>query len=137
MGKIKVNDIPRDGKYEGYIWMSNSTRPQVLESAPLPADFSTTGNPFVVEAELWDKDNRLSYSIHHAGNQTVCQCSAVADNDFSSDRVDKTVYVSHRMDGLQLCFLEYWEEAASEACLGMPVLEMSKRVFVGFKGKEK
>lgn len=137
MSKIKVNDIPLDKKYEGYIWMSNCTRPQVLEGAPLPQDFSTTGNPFVVEAELWDKDNRLSYSIHHAGNQTVCQRYDVADGDFSSGNVDKTVYVSHRMDGHQLCFLEYWEEAASEACLGMPVLEMSKRVFVGFKGKEK
>lgn len=137
MSKIKITDIPRDGKYEGYIWLSNSTKPQVLESASLPQYFSTTGNPFVVEAELWDKDSHKSYSIHHAGNQTVCQCSAVADNDFSSGNVDKTVYVSHRMGGRQLHFLEYWEEAASEACLGMPVLEMSKRVFVGFKGKEK
>lgn len=134
MTRININDIPRDHKYEGYLWMSDAVDPIVLNGEPLPSDFNQTVNPFVVEAELWD--GKTSYAIHQAGNQTIVESYEVNEADFSSEDTDRTVYASNRMEGKNLHFLEYWEEKEADACLGMPALTMTKRVFVGFKDKE-
>lgn len=116
--------------------MSNSNNPEVLDDEPLPASFGNNVNPFVVEGELWDADGKRSYSIHQAGNMTICQAFDVNDSDFDDDNVDDRVYASHRMKQKGLHFLEYWEPSENDACLGMKVLEIKKRVFVGFKDKE-
>lgn len=134
MTKNSINDIPRDHKYEGYLWMSDAVDPTVLDGEALPSDFGQGINPFIVEAELWD--GKTSYAIHHAGNQTIVESYEVNDADFSSEEIDRTVYASHRMDGRRLRFLEYWEEKEAAACPGMPALALAKRVFVGFKDKE-
>lgn len=133
---MKIIDIPIDNKYDGFLWMSNSKEPIELDREALPASFGKDCNPFVVEGELWDSDNKRSYSIHQAGNITVCQKFDVNDSDFNDINVDDRVYASHRMKHHGLHFLEYWEPTVSEACLGMKSLEMKKRVFVGFKDKE-
>lgn len=143
MSQIEINAIPRDHEYDGYLWMSNAKEPDILEHKPLPDDFLNSVNPFVVEAELWDADEHKSYAIYQAGNQTVCQCYDVKEADFKSPDVDEAIYASHRMNGRGLRFLEYWEEDLTAdgvktegACLDMPSLVMSRRVFVGFKTKE-
>lgn len=138
MKPMKINDIPVSNKYDGYLWMSNSKSPVELDNEPLPASFGKGVNPFVVEGELWDHENKRSYSIHQAGNITICQAFEVKDKDFDNDNhnVDKRVYASHRMKHKGLCFLEYWEPSRTDSSFGMETLEMKKRVFVGFKDKE-
>lgn len=138
MSKIKITDIPVHNKYDGYLWLSNSKFPIEFSGGQLPESFGKVANPFVVEGELWDSENNRSYSIHQAGNMTVCQSFDVKDSDFGNDNgnVDDRVYASHRMEHKGLRFLEYWEPSANDACLDMNTLEMKKRVFVGFKDKE-
>lgn len=139
---MKINNIPLKGNYEGYYWMSDSRDPKVLHDENLPEEF-VGSNPFVVEAELYDKDNHTSYSVHNAGNEVVCLSFVVKEADFDSHDVDTLLYESNRMEGQQLRFLQYWEAEDDKTCptdktekAFMKSLQMTKRVFVGFKNKE-
>lgn len=126
--------IPAARHYDGYVWMSDATSPVVLEGDALPGCFADGVNPFVVEALLWDAEARLSYSVRHVGNETLCHRYVVAEADFGGGNVEEVVYALRRRDGRGLRFLEYWEPRQSDGCPeGMPALEMTKRVFVGFK----
>lgn len=135
---MKINEIPRDHAFEGYLWLSNAKEPIILENQPIPENliFSDQTNPFIVEAELWDITKSKSYAIHQAGNETVVNTFDVKPEDFNNNDIDEVVYASHRMGNRHLHFLEYWEARPNEATLGMPTLVMTKRVFVGFKVKE-
>lgn len=139
---MSINEIPLKGNYEGYYWMSDSRDPKVLHGENLSEEF-VGKNPFVVEAELYDRDNQTSYSVHHAGNKVVCKCFVVKEADFDSHNVDTLLYESKRMGGLQLRFLQYWEAQDDKTCpidetgkKFMQSLQMTKRVFVGFKNNE-
>lgn len=129
--------IPAGRRYDGYVWMSDAASPMVLEGDALPGCFAEGRNPFVAEALLWDAEARLSYSVRHVGNETLCQRYEVAEADLGGGEENEVVYASHRMGGRGLRFLEYWEPRQCgdrETCPeGMPTLEMTKRVFVGFK----
>lgn len=151
MSKIEINEIPMDRSLTGYLWMSNEREPRVLEDCSIeqsnkqhganPALFQTGANPFIVEAELWDNANNLSYAIHHAGNEVVCQRYEVKAEDRNNRDNKEAVFLSHRMDGRKLRFLEYWEPRRDIDVLDvngkpddekMPTLVMTHRVFVGF-----
>lgn len=142
---MRINDIPLKGNYEGYYWMSDSRDPKVLHDENLPEEF-VGENPFVVEAELYDKDNHMSYSVHNVGNdRAIINCFDVAQDidQAGKENIDDITYESNRMDGLQLRFLQYWEAEDDKTCptdktekAFMKSLQMTKRVFVGFKNKE-
>lgn len=151
MSKIEINEIPMDRKLTGYLWMSNEREPRVLEDCSIeqsntqhganPALFQTGANPFIVEAELWDNANNLSYAIHHTGNEVVCQRYEVKAEDRNNRDNKEAVFLSHRMDGRGLCFLEYWEPRRDIDVLDvkgkpddekMPTLVMTHRAFIGF-----
>ena len=140
-----------DRKLTGYLWMSNEREPRVLEDCSIeqsntqhganPALFQTGANPFIVEAELWDNANNLSYAIHHTGNEVVCQRYEVKAEDRNNRDNKEAVFLSHRMDGRGLCFLEYWEPRRDIDVLDvngkpddekMPTLVMTHRAFIGF-----
>ncbi len=131
---MNINDIPRSGLYEGYYWLSNANAPCVLRGTVLPEEFYTGPNPFVVEAQLYDAEHRMSYSVHHAGNVTVCSQHAVTDENTESQEVERVSFLaSKRMAGVgRLCFIDCWEPEPDSLCLGMEVLKFKKRVFVGF-----
>ena len=151
MSKIEINEIPMDRKLTGYLWMSNEREPRVLEDCSIeqsntqhganPALIQTGANPFIVEAELWDNANNLSYAIHHTGNEVVCQRYEVKAEDRNNRDNKEAVFLSHRMDGRGLCFLEYWEPRRDIDVLDvngkpddekMPTLVMTHRAFIGF-----
>ena len=151
MSKIEINEIPMDRKLTGYLWMSNEREPRVLEdcsfeqsnerhkNSPVVLELGT--NPFIVEAELWDAEACVSYAIHHAGNEVVCQRYEVKTEDFSNPDSNEVVFLSHRMDDRKLYFLEYWEPYRNIDVVDiggksddekMPSLVMTHRAFVGF-----
>lgn len=134
MSKIELAQIPAGRRYDGYVWMSDATAPLVLEGDALPSCLVEGRSPFVVEAQLWDAEAGVSYSVRHVGNETLCHRHEVAASDFADSDVDEIVYASHRMGGRGLRFLEYWELRQCDDCpSGMPTLEMTRRVFIGFK----
>lgn len=131
---MNINDIPRTGLYEGYYWLSNAKVPCVLRGTALPEEFFSGPNPFVVEAQLYDEEHRMSYSVHHAGNVTVCNRYAVVEKNTELQEVKYVSFLaSKRMAGVsRLCFIDCWESEPDSLCLGMEVLRFKKRVFVGF-----
>ncbi|HCN54693.1 MAG TPA: TIGR04423 family type III CRISPR-associated protein [Prevotella sp.] len=151
MSKIEINEIPMDRKLTGYLWMSDEQEPRVLEDCSIvqsncsyedsPVILELGTNPFIVEAELWDAEACVSYAIHHAGNEIVCQRYDVRGDDIGNPDNRLTVFISHRMAGRKLHFLEYWEPKDSIIVAGingkaddevMPSLVMTRRVFIGF-----
>lgn len=141
MGRIKINEI-KDLNYEGYIWLSDKEKPIVYENVPVTLP-NEGDNPFVVEGQLYNKAEGLSYSIKYVDGQHIIQENTVTKADMENKDNEVKDYLSNRMGDKWLKFLRYWEEIPDEDNFqdeehpnGLPVLTMTKNVFVGFKEKE-
>lgn len=141
MGRISVKDI-KPLIYEGYFWMSDQEDPTVYEndSVTLPTEGA---NPFVVEGQLYNEKEGLSYSIKFVDGQYIVQEYEVTEADMKNPDNQVKTYLSNRMGDKYLQFLRYWEEILDEDNYtdrdnpdGLPVLTQTKNVFIGFKKKE-
>lgn len=130
METIKIN------KCEGYLWWSDQQEPKIYEGESLDLCFDETLNPFVVEGQLYDKEEKKSYSIKYVDGQYLIYINKVEDNDLTNPDNETKCYLSNRMGDRWLRFLRYWEEKEDENCMNMPVLTLTKNVFIGFKEKE-
>jgi len=141
MGRISVKDI-KPLIYEGYFWMSDQEDPTVYEndSVTLPTE---EANPFVVEGQLYNRTEGLSYNIKYVDGQYIVQEYEVTEADMKNPDNQVKTYLSNRMGDKYLQFLRYWEEILDEDNYtdrdnpdGLPVLTQTKNVFIGFKKKE-
>ena len=130
METIKIN------KCEGYLWWSNQQEPKIYESESVDLRLDETLNPFVVEGQLFDKEEKKSYSIKYVDGQYLIYINKVEDKDLTNPDNETKCYLSNRMGDRWLRFLRYWEEKEDENCMNMPVLTLTKNVFIGFKEKE-
>lgn len=141
MGRISIKDI-RSLAYEGYLWMSDQENPTVYEndSVTLPEDGA---NPFVVEGQLFNEKEGLSYSIKFVDGHYIVLEHKVTEEDMKNPDNQVKIYLSNRMGDKRLQFLRFWEEIPDEdnytdsnSPQGLPVLTQTKNVFIGFKKKE-
>lgn len=141
MGRIRINEI-KSLAYEGYLWMSDQEDPTVYEndSVTLPIEGA---NPFVVEGQLYNRTEGLSYSIKSVDGQYIVLEHEVTEADMKNPDNQIKTYLSNRMGDKKLQFLRYWEEVPDEDNYrdssnpkGLPVLTQTKNVFVGFKKQE-
>ena len=137
MGKIEtITKIPK-AKYQGYIWRSNSDRPEVLTGDKEYGGFTPNpdGNPFIIEGNLWNEANSTSISIRYVdGRYYIHRTTLTGETDHSTIKK----YVAHRIDEYKyLRFVQLWEPRLDRMCDGMEVLERSKLVFIGFTNSEK
>lgn len=130
METIKINNC------EGYLWWSNQQEPNVYQEEPIDICLEATQNPFVVEGQLYDKEEKKSYSIKYVDGQYFIKKYEVETEDLTHPDYEIMSYLSNRMDGRWLKFLRYWEEVKDDNCMGMNVLKFTKNVFIGFKEKE-
>lgn len=130
METIKIN------KCEGYLWWSDQQEPKVYQEELTDVCLEATQNPFVVEGQLYDKEEKKSYSIKHVDGQYLIYKYKVKDDDLINPNNEIKSYLSNRMNGRRLKFLRYWEAKEDENCMGMNVLTFTKNVFIGFKEKE-
>ena len=119
-------------KCEGYLWWSDLQEPKVYCGEKMDQSFDENANPFVVEGQLFDKDNNVSYSIKYIDGEYIVEKFEVQDDDFTNPNNETKTYLSNRMGDRWLSFLRYWEEKNDENCMNMPVLTLTKNVFVGF-----
>ena len=132
MGKIEtITKIP-EAKYQGYIWYSDSDRPEVLTGDKEYGGFTPNpdGNPFIIEGDLWNEANSTSISIRYVdGRYYIHRTTLTGETDHSTIKK----YVAHRIDEYKyLRFVQLWESREDPMCEGMEVLGPSKLVFIGF-----
>ena len=130
---MKLSDIDKNAKYEGYIWMSDATQPTVLNKEPISIDLADGTNPFVIEAELFDAEKSVSYSVRFVDGQTKVRKFEVDELKLFGEQT--LSYVSHRIgDGIKLKFYRKWKKELDpdNLCEGMETLVPSDFVFIGF-----
>ena len=73
MNQIKINEIDLTASYQGYIWLSDASKPIVLDNGKLKDTdkkyFSEGQNPFIVEGQLFDGKN--SFSIKNVDGKMI------------------------------------------------------------------
>jgi len=137
MERINIKFIETaDIKYEGYLWLSNSSKPKVYDNQVIDIDLGDNMMPFVVEGQLYDRKRKVSYNIKYVDGEHIVNKYKGIDDDTTDANIEHKTYLPNRMEEIgdrQLHFLRYWELKEDENCEGMPVLVITKNVFVGFK----
>lgn len=116
--------------YDGYIWYSDSAKPEVMENRGFELEIDDCANPFVVEGQLFDRSRNLSYSIRYVDGRHIC-----IKYDLNTLEGENTVdvFCSNKMDDRKLRFVTYWKAESDPLCEGMEVLQPNEVVFVGFE----
>lgn len=127
----KVDKI-KPGDYTGYFWESDSKEPEIVNGS-FDQDLNPNKNPFIIEAQLYDRNTMLSYSIKYIDGEYLIMEHQVAPLDFNNKDIEIKDFYAHRMkDYKRLQFLQYWQEVEDDLCEGMKVLQPVELVFVGF-----
>lgn len=131
--KIDIKDIDTNVKYQGYIWISDQPKPEVLDNSLINPEFLNVSNPFIIEAQLYDKDNGWSYSVSYVdGKQIACKYKVIPEDSLANE----IKYVAHRIkDYNRLKFVQVWKEEKDDLCLGMKTKVPAQRMFIGFTNK--
>ncbi|MCL4481192.1 MAG: TIGR04423 family type III CRISPR-associated protein [Bacteroidetes bacterium] len=137
--KISLQDIPANIKYDGYLWWSNQEKPDVYMDQNLksqdhkPIWPTESSNPFIIEGNLWNKVDEISYLIRFIdGEYLVYEFKLKGSNP---ENITKLEYLPNRMppDIKKLLFKEVWIEQSDPLCEGFEVLKPAFIAFVGFK----
>lgn len=129
----KINKITNS---EGYIWLSNESKPKIIKIDDT-VDINSYTNPFIVEGYLYDRKNEISYTIKYVdGNVKVWSFTkkildgkeCVSKSYIANTKFDKEIE--------KLNFKEIWTPMSDEQCNGWKVLQMQAVLFVGFERKE-
>ncbi|MBP8090298.1 MAG: TIGR04423 family type III CRISPR-associated protein [Phocaeicola sp.] len=131
MNQIKINEIDLTASYQGYIWLSDASKPIVLDNGKLKDTdkkyFSEGQNPFIIEGQLFDGKN--SFSIKNVDGKMI-----VVKYEVDTDEEPQNFVPNSRM-GLgdrKLKFLQKWEVEPNADCENMDVLVPAGLVFLGF-----
>lgn len=136
---INITDIPKGGKYEGYLWISDSDKPKVeirnQQSEGLLtkilSEIIDNSNPFIVEGHLYDEVNKKSYSIRYVdGRHIVVEYNL---NNLPSD-YERVSFIGNRLDGVSnIKFIRYWKTELDILCECMETFVPAGYVFEGFE----
>ena len=118
--------------YDGYIWYSDKSNPEIFQNQDFEFDADKIGNPFIIEGQLYDEQKKISYSIKFVDGKYICKKYEVESTDFNKKDVEIKTFHANRMDNLKLQFLQYWKDENDELCEGMKVLQPAELVFIGF-----
>jgi CRISPR type III-associated protein (TIGR04423 family) len=129
-----------EGKFEGYVWMSDAERPEIcLADRDTEIALDETANPFVIEAALFDKTRSESLSVSFVDGHYIIARRHVEPGDLQgNDHATPKTYLPHRMPGKirGLKYIQYWKDVDDPLCEGMTTLQPSDLVFAGFDKAE-
>ena len=124
--------------YDGYLWYSDKSKPDVLKGKPFSKDsLDKSDNPFVIEGQLWCKENGESISIKYVDGEYIIKSTFVPKEDLNKEKSDlftKKRYIPHHISGVEkLVFLQYWRKETDEECNSFETLLPDNLVFIGFE----
>lgn len=127
-----------EAHYEGFVRMSDAVAPHIYNHQLCAPTFEAADVPFVLEAELYNTDENISYSIRYREGQLCVVEHKVQLNDANLKDVDHLYQAllprgeAEALSKKNLHFLQYWMEQEDALCENMPVLVPAQRVFIGF-----
>ncbi|QXP70768.1 TIGR04423 family type III CRISPR-associated protein [Polaribacter sp. R2A056_3_33] len=126
-----LKEIPKMA-FEGYIWKSDESEPEVLLNEIYDFDTVLT-NPFIIEALLFCKEKNTAIHIQHTGSYQIAEYDLKALEKAGAVLEEKE-YLPHRLSPAvkNVSFKQIWQEEEDRLCEGMPVLKMKAVVFCGF-----
>ncbi|MBR8730655.1 hypothetical protein IX339_000085 [Porphyromonas levii] len=134
MAKIRLDEIPHSGHYEGYLWLSDQHSPIVLRGEGLGCVTSYLKqeiNPFIIEGYIYDASSGYSYSLRHLDGELQVWAFNLAEMKEMEE--EEVTYLPHRITGIKkLRFSRFWVAETDEMCEGMEVLKFKYQVFKGF-----
>ena len=122
----RIITLPK-ANYQGYIWYSDRTEPEIIENE-FELELSSETNPFIAEAFLLDIEKQISYSIKFVDGNYIFNVFKLDDADFKNYKT----YEGNRMGNRGLKFSQRWKEVRDELCCGMMTRIPAEMVFVGF-----
>jgi CRISPR type III-associated protein (TIGR04423 family) len=127
---ITIQDIPTDVNFEGYYWCSNEQNPEIIIDEPIQLAWFTD-LPFVIEANFYSSDAKLSLQVRHVdGQYQVARIDLSQTSELVLDEV-KT-YLGHDLEGQNFQVIHAWQPESDPFCAGMPVLVPAWSAFAGF-----
>lgn len=126
--------------YEGYIWYSNKNKPEIIENKNNIDEFfkSEQNNPFIIEGQIYDSENKKSYSLKHV-NGVLLKGKEYDINEIQNDTSickRERKFTSHRMENKTLHFIEVWRKEVDVLCENMNVYKPHELIFTGFNKVE-
>lgn len=71
-------------KYQGYLWYSDQKEPKVFNNELFELEIADNENPFIVEGQLYDEENRASISIKYVDGNYIVNKYKVKEEDFNN-----------------------------------------------------
>ena len=126
------------GIYQGYIWYSDQTKPEVYDDEYFDGiELDDNKNPFIIEAQMYETEKEVSYGVKYVDGGYICKKYVLTDDDLAN--ITRKEFYPNRMDkitGKKLVFKQCWKAEGDPMCEGMEVLQPAELVFVGFTEKE-
>lgn len=120
--------------YEGYLWLSDKKTPGEITGVTNLTHYEQNkkpANPFIREAYLYDKNEKLSVSIKHVPGRYLINCFDLAK--LSEDvKTKEKKFIAHKDLPGKLRFKEIWAAEKDENCENFDVLKKKATVFTGF-----
>lgn len=128
MKRITIDDINFELEYEGYLWYSNASEPE-LRTKISKEDF--TDLPFIIEGAFWAEQERVSLNIKNIdGEYHLFQ---VTLKNLPEDQTTQKEFLAHKLgDKKKIKILQFWEEKEDAYLEGMTTLKPSWQAFQGF-----
>jgi CRISPR type III-associated protein (TIGR04423 family) len=133
---INITEIPKDKNYEGYLWMSDAKEPQT-DSFDKGLDITDASNPFIVEGQLYSREEQKSYSIKYVDGKHLVTEYDLKNIPEGWEKSDEKSFIPNRIKVSKLLFRQYWKPQKDDLCEGMETLVPAAYVFVGFNNNEK
>lgn len=126
----KLTEI-QERMYEGYIWYSNQEEPKILNDEAFHFTENHM-NPFVIEALLYNKSDRISVMVRHTGKYTIHETSI--NNLPEGSILEEKSFLTHRLTNItKAYFKQLWIPEKDIYCSNMEVLKLKAIIFTGFK----
>lgn len=123
--------IPVDIAFDGYLWLSNATKPKTMKSERVDMTLFRK-LPFVVEGNLWSEELSLSIQIRNVDGEYFVHQFDLSDSE-DDKLLEEKEYLAHDLDGVgKYRVVEAWKEYRDEMLAGMATLVPAWTAFKGF-----
>lgn len=138
MQPINIDEIDYTVEYEGYLWYSGGSYPELIngqvdKSYFYPLARNVPSSLFIIEGNLYAHDLKRSIAIRNVDGQYLIHQADLAT--INPAQLTSQRYKSHRLGSIKAVeMVQYWDEVKDEDNLleGMKTLVPAWTAFAGF-----